>query len=99
MILSGMVFWKKNSYPREMTIKPTFFVKIFFRPILKFHINHTLLSDEELILSAINASNQEALGKLYSRYIPMVYGLCLKYLQQQEVMNTSKSATLKRKAD
>lgn len=31
-----------------------------------------------------NSNNQEALGQLYSRYIPLVYGLCLKYLQHQE---------------
>jgi len=29
-------------------------------------------------------SEQEFLGQLYSRYIPLVYGLCLKYLQQIE---------------
>ena len=29
-------------------------------------------------------TDQEVLGQLYSRYIPLVYGLCLKYLQQIE---------------
>jgi RNA polymerase sigma-70 factor, ECF subfamily len=43
-----------------------------------------LLSDEELLQLSINSSDQEALGKLYTRYIPLVYGLCLKYLRQQE---------------
>jgi RNA polymerase sigma-70 factor (ECF subfamily) len=29
-------------------------------------------------------SQQELFGQLYARYIPLVYGLCLKYLRQQE---------------
>ena len=31
-----------------------------------------------------DTANQEAFGQLYSRYIPLIYGLCLKYLQQIE---------------
>jgi len=42
------------------------------------------LSDDELLKLFIKTSNQELLGQLYSRYIPLVYGLCLKYLQQIE---------------
>jgi len=41
-------------------------------------------SDDELLNQFIETSNQELLGQLYSRYIPLVYGLCLKYLQQIE---------------
>ena len=41
-------------------------------------------SDDELLKQFIQTSNQELLGQLYSRYIPLVYGLCLKYLQQVE---------------
>ena len=32
----------------------------------------------------VQTSHQELLGQLYSRYIPLVYGLCLKYLGQVE---------------
>ena len=42
------------------------------------------LGDDELLKQFIKTSNQEFLGHLYSRYIPLVYGLCLKYLQQVE---------------
>jgi len=41
-------------------------------------------SDDELLNQFIQTANQEFLGLLYSRYIPLVYGLCLKYLQQIE---------------
>jgi len=51
---------------------------------MRIKINHTNLSDEELLQTAIAASNQDAFGQLYARYVPLVYGLCLKYLQQQE---------------
>ena len=51
---------------------------------MKIKINHTNLSDEELLQVATNATNQDALGQLYARYVPLVYGLCLRYLQQQE---------------
>jgi len=47
----------------------------------KTHINQ---SDEELLRQFFQTSNQELLGQLYTRYIPLVYGLCLKYLQQIE---------------
>ena len=45
---------------------------------------YTLWSDDELLKQFIQTSNQELLGQLYSRYIALVYGLCLKYLQQIE---------------
>ena len=41
-------------------------------------------SDDELLKQFIGTSNQEWLGQLYSRYVSLVYGLCLKYLQQVE---------------
>ena len=49
-------------------------------------IRHTYKSwsDDELLKQFIATSNQEIFGELYSRYIPLVYGLCLKYLQQAE---------------
>ena len=51
---------------------------------MKIKINHTSLSDEELLQIAQTAESQDALGQLYTRYVPLVYGLCLKYLQRQE---------------
>jgi RNA polymerase sigma-70 factor (ECF subfamily) len=45
---------------------------------------YTNCSDDELLSQFIETSNQELLGQLYSRYIPLVYGLCLKYLQRIE---------------
>ena len=44
----------------------------------------TRWSDDELLKQFIQTSHQKLLGELYSRYIPLVYGLCLKYLQQIE---------------
>ena len=41
-------------------------------------------TDEELLNRYIATSDQEPLGELYSRYIPLTYGLCLKYLQHQQ---------------
>ena len=41
-------------------------------------------TDDELLKQFVQTSNQELLGQLYSRYIPLIYGLCLKYLQQIE---------------
>ena len=42
------------------------------------------LSDDELLKQFIETSNQELLGHIYSRYVPLVYGLCLKYLRHTE---------------
>jgi len=41
-------------------------------------------SDDEILKQFIETSNQDLLRELYSRYIPFVYGLCLKYLQHIE---------------
>ena len=38
-------------------------------------------SDDELLEKFVRTSDQVFLGQLYSRYIPLVYGLCLKYLR------------------
>jgi len=47
-------------------------------------LSYTQWSDDELLKQFMQTANQELLGHLYSRYIPLVYGLCLKYLQQTE---------------
>jgi len=47
-------------------------------------IPYTQWSDDDLLRQFRETANQEFLGQLYARYIPLVYGLCLKYLQQIE---------------
>jgi RNA polymerase sigma factor (sigma-70 family) len=38
-------------------------------------------SDEDLVLAYQQTSNAEVLAQLYQRYMELVYGVCLKYLQ------------------
>jgi RNA polymerase sigma-70 factor (ECF subfamily) len=51
---------------------------------LNSKLPYTNWSDDELLKQFIQTSDQKFLGQLYSRYISLVYGLCLKYLQQIE---------------
>jgi RNA polymerase sigma-70 factor, ECF subfamily len=41
-------------------------------------------SDEELLADFKSAGDLEVLGELYSRYVHLVYGVCLKYLKDRE---------------
>lgn len=41
-------------------------------------------TDEELLIEYCSGSDLEVLGELYSRYIHLVYGVCLKYLRERE---------------
>lgn len=41
-------------------------------------------SDEELLAEYKSTNHSEYFGILYNRYIPLIYGLCLKYLQEEE---------------
>jgi RNA polymerase sigma-70 factor, ECF subfamily len=41
-------------------------------------------SDEELLAELKSGGDLEVLGELYSRYIHLVYGVCLKYLKENE---------------
>jgi len=41
-------------------------------------------TDEELIIEYRSGGDLEVLGDLYSRYIHLVYGVCLKYLRERE---------------
>lgn len=41
-------------------------------------------SDGELLTEFKSGGNLEVLGELYSRYIHLVYGVCLKYLKERE---------------
>jgi RNA polymerase sigma-70 factor (ECF subfamily) len=54
------------------------------KPRVETNRLHLHRSDDELLKQFIRTSDQELLGQLYSRYVSLVYGLCLKYLQQTE---------------
>lgn len=41
-------------------------------------------SDEDLIVEFNSSLNLEVLGELYSKYLHMVYGVCLKYLKERD---------------
>jgi|WetSurMetagenome_2_1015567.scaffolds.fasta_scaffold62290_1 RNA polymerase sigma-70 factor, ECF subfamily len=41
-------------------------------------------SDEELLKEFNSSGNLDILGELYSRYMHLVYGVCLKYLRDRE---------------
>jgi len=40
--------------------------------------------DEEFLVEFRSGGNLEVLGELYSKYIHLVYGVCLKYLKERE---------------
>lgn len=42
-------------------------------------------NDEALLHAYVNQGDMGCFGALYSRYIPLVYGLCLKYLKSPEL--------------
>ena len=44
----------------------------------------TEYTDEELLSQYRETGDTELFGKLYNRYIPLIYGLCLKYLQDED---------------
>ncbi|MDR0866432.1 MAG: sigma-70 family RNA polymerase sigma factor [Candidatus Symbiothrix sp.] len=50
-----------------------------------FEITHkTKLSDAELLQRYKDSGNTEYFGELYNRYIPLLYGVCLKYLRNTD---------------
>lgn len=50
-----------------------------------FSLNKTKeYSDEELLFKFKETGKAEYFQQLYERYIPLIYGLCLKYLQKPE---------------
>jgi RNA polymerase sigma-70 factor (ECF subfamily) len=57
-----------------------------FRKLSKNTKNSDLteLSDEELFSLCRQSGNKEAFGLLYSRYAHLVFGLCIKYLKNEE---------------
>ena len=46
--------------------------------------NIEFASDEILLRAYVNGGDMDSFGVLYNRYIPLVYGLCLKYLKSPE---------------
>jgi len=48
------------------------------------HSRRKGLEDKALLDEYRSTGNLEVLGELYSRYMSLVYGLCLKYLQNRE---------------
>jgi len=52
--------------------------------LLNFNKNRSRYSDEELLEQYRSAGDREMAGELYARYMHLVYGVCLKYLQNRE---------------
>jgi RNA polymerase sigma factor (sigma-70 family) len=48
------------------------------------NISTPLTTDKELVLTYQQTGNLEVLGNLYQRYMDLVYGVCLKYLEDSE---------------
>lgn len=48
-----------------------------------FRINISKLADEELLQRYSQSGKTEYFGELYNRYIPLLYGVCLKYLRDE----------------
>jgi RNA polymerase sigma factor (sigma-70 family) len=48
------------------------------------NISHTGLTDKELVGQYKSTSDLKILGDLYQRYMELVYGVCMKYLQDSE---------------
>ena len=54
---------------------------------MKFNKNsssNTAISELELLAEYRSTGNLELLGKLYEQYMPLVFGLCLKYFRDEE---------------
>ena len=51
---------------------------------MRYRRNMALTSDEELLRLYRSTEDTDYFGSLYNRYIPLVYGLCLKYLKSPE---------------
>jgi RNA polymerase sigma factor (sigma-70 family) len=48
------------------------------------NISHTGLTDKELVEQYKSSGDLKVLGDLYQRYMELVYGVCMKYLQDSE---------------
>lgn len=52
---------------------------------IKNKSGHLNVSEAELLLEYRRTGDLEVLGRLYSGYMPLVYGLCLKYFKDEEL--------------
>ena len=52
--------------------------------MLFFRRNISTYSDSELLQLFKETGKSDYFGELYNRYILLLYGLCLKYLQEEE---------------
>lgn len=59
--------------------------------MLRFFKNKAELSDEDLVQLYQKSEDLEVLGKLYGRYMELVYGVCLKYFKNS---NDSEDAVM-----
>lgn len=48
-----------------------------------FRRNISEQTDEELLQHYMKSGETEYFGELYNRYIPLLYGVCLKYLKDE----------------
>lgn len=60
----------------------TYFNLIYKSILTKYNLSK--LTDEELLLLYKQSEALEYIGEVYQRYIPLVYGLALKYFKSQE---------------
>ncbi|MCD7932657.1 MAG: sigma-70 family RNA polymerase sigma factor [Tannerellaceae bacterium] len=52
--------------------------------MLFFKKNISKLTDEELLSEYVRSGESEYFGELYNRYIPMIFGVCMKYLKDPD---------------
>jgi RNA polymerase sigma-70 factor (ECF subfamily) len=52
--------------------------------LIPFHKKIKAKTDEELLTNFLDKRDMEVLGELYSRYMHLVYGVCLKYFKERE---------------
>lgn len=53
------------------------------------NINHSTLTDKELVTLYKEKGDMTLLGELYQRYMELVYGVCLKYYKEPETAKDS----------
>lgn len=59
------------------------FVEKYKNNLLFFKRNISTYSDSDLVRLYKETGKSDYFGELYNRYIPLIYGLCLKYLQEE----------------
>ncbi len=77
----------QNNTLIKSVLKTDIFVTFVYyckKKFLKEKIQISGFTDEELLKKYKETSDSEYFGSLYNRYIPLIYGLCLKYLKDQD---------------